>query len=93
MEKSSAVLGFPLETSAGMDADHHTICKFRDRSDPNFRKVKSILKTWASELTDTGMLTPSTSIFTIHKASISSNIEEHLASDRPCFVNDTNVFR
>ncbi|QBZ55224.1 hypothetical protein PoMZ_00119 [Pyricularia oryzae] len=54
VEKSSAVLGFPLETSAGMDADHHTICKFRDRSDPNFRKVKSILKTWASELTDTG---------------------------------------
>jgi WD40 repeat protein/pimeloyl-ACP methyl ester carboxylesterase len=46
VEKDSAVLGYPHEVSAPMDADHHTICKFRDRSDPNYIKVRALLKTW-----------------------------------------------
>ncbi|KAB5580982.1 NACHT and WD domain-containing protein, variant [Coniochaeta sp. 2T2.1] len=46
VEKDSAVLGYPNEVSASMDADHHTICKFKNRSDPNFIKLRSLLKSW-----------------------------------------------
>ncbi|KAH8910523.1 WD40 repeat-like protein, partial [Coniochaeta sp. PMI_546] len=46
VEKDSAVLGYPNEVSASMDADHHTICKFRDRLDPNFIKLRSLLRAW-----------------------------------------------
>ncbi|KAL8305269.1 hypothetical protein RB600_008244 [Gaeumannomyces tritici] len=44
VDKSSAVLGYPSEISVGMNADHHTICKYKDRSDPNFRTVRGVLK-------------------------------------------------
>ncbi|OIW35531.1 hypothetical protein CONLIGDRAFT_666106 [Coniochaeta ligniaria NRRL 30616] len=50
VEKDSAVLGYPNEVSASMDADHHTICKFRDRLDPNFIKLRSLLKAWILRL-------------------------------------------
>jgi WD40 repeat protein len=46
VEKDSAVLGYPNEVSASLDADHHTACKFRDRMDPNFIKVQGMLRTW-----------------------------------------------
>ncbi|KAB5530436.1 NACHT and WD domain-containing protein, variant [Coniochaeta sp. 2T2.1] len=46
VEKDSAVLGYPNEVSASMDADHHSICKFKDRSDPNFIKLRSLLRSW-----------------------------------------------
>lgn len=46
VEKDSAVLGYPNEASASMDADHHTICKFRDRRDANFTKLRGLLRAW-----------------------------------------------
>lgn len=33
-----------------MDADHHTICKFKDRTNPNFVKLRGVLRSWASQL-------------------------------------------
>lgn len=45
-EKHSAVLGYPNEVSASVHAGHHTICKFRGRSDPNFIKLRELLKAW-----------------------------------------------
>jgi len=50
VEKESGILGYPQETSVPLDADHHTICKFESRNDPNYIKVKNILKHWASQL-------------------------------------------
>lgn len=48
VEKDSAILGYPNEVSASMDADHHTICKFKNREDPNFLKLRGVLKSWVS---------------------------------------------
>ena len=50
VEKDSAVLGYPREMSDQLHADHHTICKFQNREDGNYRSVKNVLKLWASRL-------------------------------------------
>lgn len=50
VEKESGVLGYPQETSNPLNADHHTICKFKSREDGNYISVKSMLKLWASKL-------------------------------------------
>lgn len=50
VEKESGVLGYPQETSNPLNADHHTICKFKSREDRNYITVKSLLKLWASKL-------------------------------------------
>ena len=50
VEKESGILGYPQETSNPLHADHHTICKFKSREDANYISVKSMLKLWASKL-------------------------------------------
>lgn len=50
VEKESGVLGYPQETSNPLNADHHTICKFKSREDANYISIKSMLKFWASKL-------------------------------------------
>ncbi len=50
VEKESGVLGYPQETSNPLNADHHTICKFKSREDGNYISVKGMLKLWASKL-------------------------------------------
>lgn len=50
VEKESGVLGYPQETSNPLNADHHTICKFKSREDANYISIKSMLKLWASKL-------------------------------------------
>lgn len=50
VEKESGVLGYPQEMSNPLNADHHTICKFKSREDQNYISVKSVLKLWASKL-------------------------------------------
>ncbi|KAK2788180.1 hypothetical protein FQN53_004065 [Emmonsiellopsis sp. PD_33] len=44
VEKESAVLGYPAETSAPLLADHHGLTKFANREDPNYRNVKNVLR-------------------------------------------------
>ena len=51
VEKESAVLGYPHEISNPLNADHHTICKFKSREDANYTSVKNVLKLWASTST------------------------------------------
>ena len=46
VEKESATLGYPQELSNALNADHHTICKFKDRNDANYTSVKGILSLW-----------------------------------------------
>ena len=50
VEKDSGVLGYPQETSNPLNADHHTICKFKSWEDENYISVKSMLQLWASRL-------------------------------------------
>ena len=50
VEKESAVLGYPQETSSPLNADHHTVCKFQNPRDGNYISVSSVLKLWASKL-------------------------------------------
>lgn len=44
VDRESAVLGYPTETSSGLNADHHGICKFSDTSDPNYVQVRNALR-------------------------------------------------
>ncbi|KAI4257311.1 MAG: hypothetical protein L6R42_005750, partial [Xanthoria sp. 1 TBL-2021] len=50
VEKESATLGYPQETSSGLNADHHTICKFQDREDHNYVIVRNTLRLWVARL-------------------------------------------
>ncbi|KAI9774250.1 MAG: hypothetical protein M1839_001752 [Geoglossum umbratile] len=60
VEKDSGVLGYPQETSSPLNADHHTICKFKSREDENYVSVKNILKLWASRIRSEGRSPPRT---------------------------------
>lgn len=50
VEKESGVLGYPQEISNPLNADHHSICKFKNRDDGNYISVKNMIKMWASKL-------------------------------------------
>ena len=50
VEKDSSILGYPGEISRGLDADHHTICKYDDREDPNYVTVRNFIRTQMSNL-------------------------------------------
>ncbi|KAL4935190.1 hypothetical protein BDV06DRAFT_134398 [Aspergillus oleicola] len=46
----SATLGYPGETSASMDADHHTICKYESQRNPNYLKARNYIKSRVSSI-------------------------------------------
>lgn len=50
VEKDSSILGYPGEISKGLDADHHTVCKYADRDDPNYVTVCNFIRTQISNL-------------------------------------------
>ena len=50
VEKESSVLGYAHEISTPLNADHHSICKFKSREDANYINVKNVLKLLASRL-------------------------------------------
>ncbi|KAK7710083.1 hypothetical protein SLS63_013049 [Diaporthe eres] len=50
VEKDSSILGYPGEISKGLDADHHTVCKYGDREDPNYVTVRNFIRTQISNL-------------------------------------------
>ncbi|KAF4998146.1 hypothetical protein FDECE_11881 [Fusarium decemcellulare] len=43
VDKTSATLGYRNEEVSPMDANHRTVCKFHDREDNNYRKVRNAL--------------------------------------------------
>ncbi|CEJ86006.1 hypothetical protein VHEMI03982 [[Torrubiella] hemipterigena] len=53
VEKESAVLGYPGELSAALEANHKDICKYTSKLDPNFLTVKGILSQWAAQFQST----------------------------------------
>jgi len=50
LEKDSSVLGYPGEISKSLDADHHGVCKYSDRDDPNYVSVRNVLKSIVSKI-------------------------------------------
>ncbi len=44
VEKASAVLGYPKERQAMLDANHRQVCKFESPSDPNYIAVRGALQ-------------------------------------------------
>ncbi|KAF2759829.1 WD40 repeat-like protein [Pseudovirgaria hyperparasitica] len=50
VEKESSILGYPQEVSAALHADHHGVCKFANRNDSNYIKVKNVLRMWAQTI-------------------------------------------
>ena len=54
VDKSSATLGYPDEVSKSLNADHHTVCKFYSRDDPNYIGVRNVLKTLVTSIHFTG---------------------------------------
>ncbi|KAL8668337.1 MAG: hypothetical protein Q9168_007032 [Polycauliona sp. 1 TL-2023] len=50
VEKESGMLGYPQETSSSLNADHHTVCKFKTLEDPNYIDVRDMLKWMTSKL-------------------------------------------
>lgn len=44
LEKDSSILGYPNEVSKPLDADHHNVCKYSSREDPNYVSVRNALR-------------------------------------------------
>lgn len=53
LEKDSSLLGYPGETSKALDADHHGVCKYDSRQDPNYISVRNVLKSIVSKIIST----------------------------------------
>ncbi|KAL4963063.1 uncharacterized protein BDV14DRAFT_202312 [Aspergillus stella-maris] len=53
LEKDSSTLGYPGEISKSLDADHHGVCKYEDRRDPNYITVRNALKSIVSKIIST----------------------------------------
>lgn len=50
VEKGSAILGYPQEKTAQLDADHHGVCKFKNPDDPKYILVRNMLKWLAASI-------------------------------------------
>ncbi|KAI0122935.1 hypothetical protein BJ170DRAFT_118323 [Xylariales sp. AK1849] len=44
VERDSAILGYSNEISAPLNADHHTVCKYASRHDPNYVTVRNVIR-------------------------------------------------
>ncbi|KAK3370531.1 hypothetical protein B0H63DRAFT_317889 [Podospora didyma] len=42
--RDSGVLGYPSEISSPMNADHHNVCKFKSRDDPNYVTLRDVIR-------------------------------------------------
>jgi hypothetical protein len=50
LERDSSILGYPGEISKALVADHHGVCKYDSRQDPNYVAVRNVLKSLVSKL-------------------------------------------
>ena len=56
VEEYSAKLEYPRVGNAPLDADHHSVCKFASRTDPNFQKVKDTIINIFKNFSSIGMI-------------------------------------
>lgn len=54
LEKTSSILGYPGEISRSMTADHHDVCKFTSRQDPNYISIRNALKSIVTSTREEG---------------------------------------
>lgn len=50
VDKESSTLGYPGEISKALDADHHGVCKYDSRQDPNYLAVRNVLQDLVTKL-------------------------------------------
>ncbi|KAL4901337.1 hypothetical protein BDW74DRAFT_181909 [Aspergillus multicolor] len=50
LEIDSPVVGYPGEIYKALDADHHGVCKYENRHDPNYITVRNALKSIVSKI-------------------------------------------
>ncbi|KAF7552556.1 hypothetical protein G7046_g7383 [Stylonectria norvegica] len=62
LETDSSILGYPGEVSNPLDADHVSICKYENRSDPNYIAVRNALKRMISDNCGKGKWQASTAV-------------------------------
>lgn len=55
LEKDSSILGYPGEVSQPLNANHHDVCKYSGRDDPNYVTIRSVLKTLVLSFRKAGM--------------------------------------
>ncbi len=55
LNKESSILGYPEEISKSLNADHHGVCKYNSREDPNYISVKDALRTLVKGLQSKGV--------------------------------------
>ena len=44
VERDSAILDYPYEISSPLNANHSTVCKYASRTDPNYVRVRNVIK-------------------------------------------------
>ncbi|KAI9653689.1 MAG: hypothetical protein M1831_005717 [Alyxoria varia] len=81
--KDSAVLHVPNEVSSPLDADHHTACKYRDRSDPNYLLVRNALKYLINSTTINNTVSRYELLSNGESAEVAKQIEEILGVYEP----------
>lgn len=54
LDPSSSTLGYPGEISQPLDANHHDVCKYIKREDPNYQSVSSVLRELVKQYKDSG---------------------------------------
>jgi hypothetical protein len=54
LHKASSTLGYPGEITDPINADHHNVCKFANRDDPSYRKIRGVLKKLVSSFSKAG---------------------------------------
>lgn len=55
LEKDSSILGYPGEVSQPLNANHHDVCKYSSRDDPNYVTIRSVLQTLVLSFRKAGM--------------------------------------
>jgi hypothetical protein len=60
------VLGYPGEVSKSLDADHHGVCKYESRKDPNYIHVRNWLATMVKRIRKGGMYLQSHTMILIY---------------------------
>ena len=55
LQQSSSTLGYPGEVSQPLNANHHEVCKFSSREDPNYQSVCSVLRELVKQYKDIGL--------------------------------------
>ena len=55
LQQSSSTLGYPGEISQPLNANHHEVCKFSSREDPNYQSVCSVLRELVKQYKDIGL--------------------------------------